>query len=95
MAMRRLSFYFSLNDADVTEKCDTVFMKTPPADAAPAYGQATGVFPFCYAGWRLLPALALQWNTAVCKTFCSGKHDGVWPLESVCFRMYNEPQRWI
>lgn len=64
---------FSLNDADVTEKYDTVFMKTSQFDAAPAYVQATRVFPFYYAGWCLLPALALQWNTAVCKTFGSVK----------------------
>lgn len=95
MAMRRLPFYFSLNDADVTEKYDTVFMKTSRSDAAPAYGQATRVFPFYSAGGCLLPALGLQWNTAAWKAFCSVKYHGFWPLESVCLCRYNRPKRWI
>lgn len=67
MAMRRLSFYFSLNDADVTEKYDTVFMKTSQSDAAPAYGQATRVFPFYFqrllcSGTRLSAKCFAQLN---------------------------------
>lgn len=90
MAMRRSSFCFSLNDADVTEKYDILFMKTSQSDAAPAYGQETRDF------------LSLVQAGAYCQCWlCSGTQlsakcyaqlNAVGPSESTVLCMYNGPK---
>lgn len=79
MAMRRLAFYFPLNDADVTKR-DTVFMKTPHLTPHLSMGRQQGYF-LSVMRLVLTANAGLQQDTAVSK-YCSAKSQG--PSESVC-----------